>query len=104
MKTTEKNTAEIKSDLHKLIDFIEDFNLLKAIYLLLATNEKVKEKSDFWFELPDNLKIEIEEAIEEADSGKFIPHDEAMKQIKEKIQNIKCDDNQELQGKRTEYK
>ena len=83
-----KNSVEIKSDIHKFINYIDDFNLLKAIYLLLATNETVKEKTDFWFELPSQLKIEIDEAIAEADRGELISHDEAMKHINETIQNL----------------
>ena len=88
MEISEKNSTEIKSDLHKFINYIDDFNLLKAIYLLLATNVTVKEKTDFWFELPSQLKIEIDEAIGEADRGELISHKEAMKQINEKLQNL----------------
>ena len=88
MEITAKNTIEIKSDLHKFINYIDDFNLLKAIYLLLATNVMVKEKTDFWFDLPSQLKIEIDEAIAEADRGELISHNEAMEQIKQKIQSL----------------
>ena len=85
MRTIEMNNTEIKSNLHEFIDFIEDSNLLKAIYLLLASNTALKEKRDFWFELPDKVKLDIDEAISEADRGEFIPHEQAMKQIREKV-------------------
>ena len=88
METIIKNTVDIKKDLHKFINFIDDFNLLKAIYLLLSTNVKIVKKNDLELDLPHDLLIEIEEAVAEADRGEFISHEEAMKQIKAKIQSL----------------
>ena len=43
---------------------------------------------DFWFDLPDDVKNDIDIAIEEADNGELISHSEAMKQIRAKLQKI----------------
>lgn len=88
MEILEKNPLEIKSDLHKFINNSNDYDLLKSIYLLFTKNNSVKENEDFWFNLPKQLKNEIDKAIAEADSGELISHNKAMELIHEKIQNL----------------
>lgn len=60
----------------------------KAIKMVIAmlevnANEDDDEDADWWKNMPDDVKAEIEEAIKESDEGKGIPHEEAMKMIKE---------------------
>ncbi len=81
-----KETIEIKSDLHDFIDNIDDFNLLKAIYLLISTNKNINKNK--LSKIPYDLEIELGESIFEADRGVFISHKEAMRQITEKVENL----------------
>lgn len=76
------STAELKSNLYKLIDSINDSKTLQSIYTLIS-NKGVSEV-DFWDELSDEQKAEIEESIAQADRGEVIPHEEVMARIKER--------------------
>ena len=76
------STSELKSHLYKLIDGINDSQTLKAIYTLLSKKDATD--VDFWDELPDEQKTEIEESIAQADRGELIPHEEVMTEIKKK--------------------
>ena len=78
--------TELKSELIDLIESIEDNNVLGAIYILLTKQFKIETKVDFWDELPEEVKNDIDKAIEEGKRGKGISHKEAMKQIKEKLE------------------
>ena len=76
------STAGIKLKLHKLIDSINDVKVLQEINALLLT--KHLKQVDFWDELSDEQKEEIEESIAQADRGECIPHEEVMARIKER--------------------
>jgi hypothetical protein len=71
---------ELKSDLHRLVDKVNDIDILKAVRIILV--KESEHKHDWADTLSDSLKAELEESILEADKEKTIPHDEAMKQIK----------------------
>jgi hypothetical protein len=75
------NTIQLKSDLHRLIDKTSDIDVLKAAKIIL-TKESKNSKVDWADTLNSTLKNELEESISEADNGKTISHEEAMKQIK----------------------
>ncbi len=79
-------TAEIKADLHNLIEKTEDINILKALKVLLKKQfaSDKSEQKDFWDELPETVKEEIEESINEADKGSVYTHEEIMQEMKEK--------------------
>jgi hypothetical protein len=81
-------TIELKSYLYELIDDIEDYNVLNAIYLLLAKLQLKTEDSDFWDDLPEHVKAGIEEGLAQAERGEGIPHNEVMKKIKAKYPQI----------------
>ena len=74
------NAIELKSDLHQLIDKVNDVSILKAIKVILA--KETSKETDWTDTLSEDLQSELEESIAEADQGKTIPHKEAMKQIK----------------------
>ena len=76
------STAELKSNLYKLIDSVNESKTLQLIYTLIK-NKGVSEV-DFWDELSDEQKAEIEESIAQADRGEVIPHEEVMARIKER--------------------
>ena len=75
------NTIELKSDLHQLIDKINDASILNAVKVLLSKGEA---ETDWWDEISAEEKRAIEQGIAEADRGKLIPHEEVMKEVKAK--------------------
>ncbi|MDF1548654.1 MAG: hypothetical protein P1P88_12585 [Bacteroidales bacterium] len=72
------STAELKLNLHNLIEGIEDESFLNAIYVILAQKTAPSGISK-WDELPEALKQEIEEGLKEAENGKVIEHEVVMK-------------------------
>jgi len=80
------STLELKSNLHDLIEDIEDNDILSAVYLLLAKQQNKADEKDFWDELPEYVKAGIEEGLVQSERGEGIPHDEVMKQIQAKYQ------------------
>lgn len=73
-------TREIKTDLHFLIDNINDESILNAVRTILT--KQIKNKTDWADELNENQRKELHESILEASKGDVISHKEAMKQIK----------------------
>ena len=73
-------TIEIKTDLHLLIDNINDEGILNAVRTILS--KQIKNRTDWADELSDELREELEESILEASKCTVISHTEAMKQIK----------------------
>jgi predicted transcriptional regulator len=69
-------TIELKSDLHLLIDRISDSNVLKAYHTLLK--REVKEVGDFWDELTNAQKEDIQAGIEDLKAGRKKPLSEVM--------------------------
>ncbi len=78
------STAELKVNLHDLIENIEDENFLNAIYVLLTQKTEIGEETEKWEDLPEEVRKDIDEAIMEADRGEGIPHEQVMQTIKEK--------------------
>ncbi|MGQ0827475.1 MAG: hypothetical protein ACT4ON_03665 [Bacteroidota bacterium] len=76
------STAELKSTLHKFIDSINDNQTLQTIYTLLSKRGAIE--ADFWDELSDEQKAEVEESIAELNRGEGIPHEKVMKEFKAK--------------------
>ena len=82
------DTVEIKSILHALIDDIEDSNLLKAIYVILEKNVSSIKHNDFWDELPEEIKKQIEDGLDDIEKGNVHIHEDVVQEMKEKY-NIK---------------
>ena len=76
------STAELKYNLVKLIESINDSQTLQAIYTLLS--KKTETEIDFWNELSDEEKAGIEEGLAQIERGETIPHEEVMAEIKRK--------------------
>jgi predicted transcriptional regulator len=72
--------AEIKVGLHKMIDQIEDSNILQAVYVILE-REKQRQgiEGDFYDDLQPSLQKSIEKGLAEIRSGQTIPHEEVRK-------------------------
>ena len=81
LKKTIMSTAELKLNLHSLIENIEDESFLNAIYVML-THRIAPSKITKWAELPEALKQEIEEGLKEAENGELIDHEVVMEKYK----------------------
>lgn len=75
------STAELKYSLFKAIDSINDSKTLEAIYSFIAKKKDV----DFWDELSPEEKEAIEDGVAQAERGELIPHEDVMKEIKNKF-------------------
>jgi hypothetical protein len=74
------NVMELKSDIQHLIDHVNDEGILNAIKVILSKQTWVSK--DWGDMLSDDLRSELEASISEADQGKVVGHEEAMKQIR----------------------
>ncbi len=76
---------ELKSHFHKLIDEIEDQKELSQLYnymLILKKNIEVSGE-DWWDELSDEQKADIDLSIKECeDESNLIPHEQVMKEAR----------------------
>jgi hypothetical protein len=70
------NTVDLKSDLHCLIDRVNDTTIFNAIKAIL--NAHLKE-NDLWKELPLNIQESGKKGMEQALNGKTKAHLEVMK-------------------------
>jgi len=70
------NSIDLKSDLHSLIDKVNDTAILNAIKAILSAQLK---GNDIWDELPLNIQESVKRGMEQAQSGKTKDHSEVMK-------------------------
>ena len=75
--------TELKSELHDLVEKIDDVQLLQAIKALLSKGAD----SDWWEELSAEEKRAIEKGLKESEAGELIPHNVVMEEIKQKYGN-----------------
>lgn len=74
--------AELRSNLHKIVDSIEDERLLRAIYSFLNTRAGAKE-GRMWDSLSVEEKQEVLQAYDESeDRSSMVDDDEVWKNIK----------------------
>lgn len=69
------DTIDLKSDLHSMIDKVNDTAILNAVKAILSA--QIKE--DFWEELQLNVQKSVKRGIEQAQSGKTKAHSDVMK-------------------------
>ncbi len=74
------NVIELRSDLHSLIDRINDANILSAVKTLLSKQNA--NTADWWNTISDEERAEIEQGLAEAERGEVIPHKEVMEKYK----------------------
>jgi hypothetical protein len=73
--------VELKSDLHKSLDKIENEHLLRAIYDFLKQNENVEE-GQIWKSLTEEQKKEVYMSYEESqDDNNLIDWDQVKKKF-----------------------
>ena len=70
-------TLELKSDLHLLVSRISDNNVLETFHTLLS--REVREANDFWDELTNNQKKDIQAGLDDLKAGRKKPLVEVMK-------------------------
>lgn len=76
------NTIAIKSDLHKLIEEVDDEKLLERFYQEIVTVISNSQKS-IWNDLPEAQKKQILMSYEESkDEDNLIDHEEVMTKYK----------------------
>ncbi len=75
------DVIQLKSDIHSLIDKVNDTSVLKAIRTILR---KQTEEVDWYDQLSDAERKSIKRGISDANSGKLIPHEEVMKKVRAK--------------------
>ena len=77
------STIEIlRNEAKQYIDEADE-KAIKMVIAMLEINAEEDEDADWWKNMPDDVKVEVEEAIKEGDEGKGIPHEEAMMMIKQ---------------------
>lgn len=75
-------TAELRSNLHKIVDRIEDERLLKAIYSFLNEREN-SEEGKMWASLTEEEKKEVLQSYDESeDDSNLINDDDLWKNVK----------------------
>ncbi|MFI5196760.1 MAG: hypothetical protein ACHQD8_06700 [Chitinophagales bacterium] len=70
-------TDLLRKQVKKYIDDADDKTVQMVYAMLEAENQY-----DFWDELPEEVKAEIDEAIKQADAGQLFSHEEVMKKYK----------------------
>ncbi|HQQ97084.1 MAG TPA: hypothetical protein PLX35_07460 [Cyclobacteriaceae bacterium] len=68
------STTEIKTNLHKMVDRIEDERLLRAVYDFLEVREKSTE-GQLWKTLTTEQKQEVLQAYEDSENGSTLTDD-----------------------------
>ena len=80
------STAELKSNLHKLIDKVEDSKMLKITYLLLSKTEEGDK--EWWNTISAKEKAAIEKGLKDIDKGHVFPHAKVMKELRTEFPGI----------------
>ncbi len=74
------NLQTRKLELVQMILNTDRPNLLEKVSQIL----KQEQEADWWDELPESVQQAIEAGIKEADRGETIPHEEVMKEVRER--------------------
>ncbi|MDD2278182.1 MAG: hypothetical protein PHD06_02930 [Bacteroidales bacterium] len=76
------NVLELKSDLHHLIDKINDKSILNAVRTILS--KQAEKSTDWWDMANEEDKKAIKEGLEQLDKGDFLTRSQVRGKIKEK--------------------
>ena len=81
------STADLKLNLHQLIDGVSDNSVLEAVYTLLS---KATANQDDWYSsLPEKDKASIDRGLDDLNNHRAVSHEAAMKRISEKVSRLK---------------
>ncbi|MDO1451844.1 hypothetical protein Q0590_36580 [Rhodocytophaga aerolata] len=78
------DSIQLKTDLHRLIDQIEDSRLLQAVHMILAREVGQDQPVD-WDQLSADEKQAISEGLDDIANGHVSSHEEVMGRIKSKF-------------------
>lgn len=73
-------TDKIKSDLHKVIDNIDDEELLEEIHYIIKSSIDGLGKNE-WDNLPEEVKAGILEGLAQADRGEVRSYEDVKKRL-----------------------
>ena len=65
---------QMRKEVKQYIDSADE-KVVKMVHAML----EVDAENDWWDEMPDNVKADVEAALAEADRGELIPHEEIKK-------------------------
>jgi predicted transcriptional regulator len=65
---------QMRKEVKQYIDTADE-KVVKMIHAML----EVDAENDWWDEMPDNVKADVEAALAEAERGELIPHEEIKK-------------------------
>jgi predicted transcriptional regulator len=77
-------TNDLKTDLHRLIDQVQDSHLLQAVHIILA-REVAHDREVSWSELSPEVKQAIEEGLADIENGHVSSHKDVMDRVKSKF-------------------
>lgn len=79
------STAELKTDIHTLVDNTNDNNVLKIIYKILSGG---KENKTTTVKLSSSEKKAVDAAIKSVEKGIKFPHSKVMEEMKKKYPSL----------------
>jgi hypothetical protein len=74
--------SELKTDLHRLIDMVNDEDTLYQIHSILEG--QIEPEHDWYDDISDEMREALERSIAQADAGNVFSHEEVMKMFREK--------------------
>jgi predicted transcriptional regulator len=82
------STADLKLNLHQLIDGVSDNSVLEAVYTLLS--KAIANQDEDWYDLlSEKEKAAIKRGLEDLENRRSVTHESAMKRISEKVSRLK---------------
>jgi predicted transcriptional regulator len=75
---------DLKTELHRLIDQVQDSHLLQAVHIILA-REVAHDQEVNWSELSPEAKQAIEEGSADIEKGHVSSHKDVMDRVKSKF-------------------
>lgn len=76
------NTVELKANLHRLIDGIQNSNFLESLHDILSERRNSKD-GHLWNSLTDSQKQEVLDAYQESENpDNLTPHSEVLRKFK----------------------
>ena len=78
-----KSIMNLKAKKLELVQMILNTDKPSVLAKVEAVFKKEK-GADWWDQLGEDLKAELEESLAEADRGELIPHEEVMKEVRAK--------------------
>lgn len=74
--------SKLKSELHQLIDLVNDKEVLYQIRSIVEAHSELEH--DWANDISDEMREVLERSIAQADAGNVISHEEVMKMLREK--------------------